>query len=247
MEEENKDESLLTKKEKRELAKTHKQEETIKQTNSQKIQKLFFIAVGIVIVGFLGFKAYSYFSAPVETVSQSLYSISGTDWVRGNQDAQVTIIEYGDFECPACAIFSELVNDVYEKYKDKAKFTFRHFPLPQHTKAMIGSRAAEAAGRQGKFWDMHDFLFSHQEEWVKDSNSKDKVYEYARQMGLDMDKFDRDYNSDEVKNKIEADSNGGYQLRVNATPTFFVNGKKLDNIRGREDFYQVVEKELSTQ
>ena len=154
-------------------------------------------------------------------------SISDTEWVRGNRNASTTLIEYGDFVCPACGQYYPIVKKLEDDFKDDVKFVFRNFPLPSHGNARIAARAAESAGVQGKFFEMHDLLYENQKEWSTASSAKAIFEGYATTLNLDMEQYKKDFESKEIGQKIDEDVRTGNSYGVNATPTFFLNNTKL--------------------
>ncbi len=153
--------------------------------------------------------------------------VAAIDHVKGSETAPITIIEYSDFQCPACGMFFPAVERYTREASTTVRLVYRHFPLPQHLNAPLASRAAEAAGKQGKFWEMYTNLFDGQTRWenFSDLEARAEFAKYAVALGLDMEKYVADLDSDEVKQKIAADQDGGVRIGVNSTPTFFVNGK----------------------
>lgn len=148
---------------------------------------------------------------------------------NGPTDAKVTLVEFGDFQCPACGTVHPVLKQVLVDYAGKIQFVFRHFPLSIHANAQLAARAAEAAGSQGKFWEMHDYLYEHQNDWSFQLKPEAKFAEYARQLGLDLDKFKADTTSTSLADKIGNDMGDGEALGVNATPTIYLNGTKVEN------------------
>ncbi|OGM12896.1 hypothetical protein A3A76_00485 [Candidatus Woesebacteria bacterium RIFCSPLOWO2_01_FULL_39_23] len=249
MEENNTENVPLTRKERRNLAREEKRDfrrASAKDGQAGQAKKLKNWIVGILVVivlFFAGYKFVKFINTPTgdsQTTRAEVLSINDTDWVKGRADARVSIIEYGDYECPACAIYYPLVKRLAEEFPDDIKVAYRDFPLPSHKKALPAARAAEAAGVQGKYWEMHNMLYEKQEEWSALSNPKDKFVEYALSLGLDKDKFLTDFDSKEVEDKITSDESGGYKIGINATPTFYINGKKLGQIRGYDDMKKAV-------
>ncbi len=172
-------------------------------------------------------------------------SVSPSDWLRGNKDAKTILVEYGDFQCPACGAFYPLVKQLEGEYKDKLLFVFRHFPLKQiHANADLAARAAQAAGQQGKFWEMHDMIFENQNVWSNQSKAQDIFVSYAQKIGLEIEHFKKDLDSQEVKTAIDVDYKSGLQSGVDATPTFFLNGKKVKPA-SYEDFKNLLDKALN--
>lgn len=190
-------------------------------------------------------------------------NVTGTqsNHVYGNEQASVTLVEYGDFECPACFGFFPLVKQVKEEYKDKLRFEFRNFPLVQvHQHALAAHRAAEAASKQGKFWEMHDILYQRQEDWNGPSASDPTgipigqaitLFEgYAKELGLNVDQFKTDVEAQDTLGTINADLARGGNDGVNATPTFFLNGKKIEDsstIDTVDEFKKLIDDALGTQ
>jgi protein-disulfide isomerase len=147
------------------------------------------------------------------------------EWVKGNPDAEVTLVEYSDFQCPGCAGAYPIVNSLLNDYGDDLRFVYRHFPLAFHANAIPSARAAEAAGAQGKFFEMHDLLFENQDEWSSLKDAKDTFLSYAEELELDLTAFEASYESDETLGRIEENRDSGREFFITATPTFFVNGK----------------------
>lgn len=132
-----------------------------------------------------------------------------------------------------------------EEFSDDIKLVYRHFPTVSANDLSYPSfRAAEAAGRQGKFWEMHDLLFERQEEWSSDNTPLDKLEGYAEELGLNVESFKSDYESEEVRQKIDNDISSAKQLAVSSTPTFFLSGKRLQNPRSFNSFKSTIEDEI---
>jgi len=143
--------------------------------------------------------------------------------VLGSPMAPVTVVEFSDFQCPHCAAANPELHRVVREYEGKVKLVFKHYPLPSHTRAVPAARAAEAAGRQGKFWEMADVLFTRQRA-LEDAD----LERYAEQIGLDMERFRADFASEEVAKAVDADRAEGEKAEVEGTPTVYVNGRKLE-------------------
>jgi len=155
------------------------------------------------------------------------------DHVFGNKDSKVVLIEYGDFQCPACGSAYPIIKEVTDAYKDKVAFIFRNNPLTAiHPNARAGSAAAEAAGLQGKYWDMHDALYENQTSWSSAAVDKrtDMFVAYASQIGVkDKEKFKKDMESKAVNDKIDFDLALGKRVPVSGTPTILLNNKKIES------------------
>lgn len=147
----------------------------------------------------------------------------------GPPSAPVTIEEFADFQCPTCAGMHPVVKEMRAAYGDRLRIIFREFPLniPAHDKAYDAAVAAEAAGLQGKFWDMQNLLFSNQQTWARSSDYRKIFEDYAQRLGLDVAKFSSDMAGIVAKNRVDADLQRGRSLNVNSTPTFYLNGKQL--------------------
>ncbi len=210
------------------------------------MDKRFWIIVGILIVGFVG---YLLFQGNGKTDTSTASSVKPTSHTRGNEQSSVNLTEYGDFQCPACASYFPLVEQVYEKYQDKIVFQFRHFPLTAiHPNAFAGSRAAEAAAKQGKFWEMYTQLYTNQQAWSGASSPNAFFDAYSKDIGLDEVKFKKDFASREVNDLIKADEAAGKKLDVTATPTFFLNGKKIENApQSLDGFSKLIDEALASQ
>ena len=176
-------------------------------------------------------------STPVSQENQKLLEVVSDDYIKGNKDASVTIVEYLDFECEACGAYYPLVKQLAEEFKNDVRFVNRYFPLPGHKNGLPAALAVEAAGKQGKYWEMHNILFDNQKNWGEKQSPDPAIFEgYAKQIGLNMDQFKKDVGSNEVKERVNRDKNSGTKLGVSGTPTFFLNGEKIPNPKTPEDF-----------
>ena len=161
------------------------------------------------------------------------------NYIKGNPDAQISLVEYSDFQCPACAAFQPVLTDVMNQFGNDIKFEYKHFPLPMHPLALPAARAAEAAGQQGKFYEFHDLLFEKQKTWTKSPNPNALFVQYAEELGLDVKKFRQHMDASLLSDKIEADKKAGDELGITGTPTFYLNGEKMI-INSYEEFYQQI-------
>lgn len=148
--------------------------------------------------------------------------------IKGNPDAPVVLTEYADFQCPACGQFQPVVKDLLDTYGDQLAIEFKHFPLITiHPFAVPAARAAEAAGQQGKFWEMHDKLFENQQVWSRSGSPQVFFRQYAEEIGLDIDLYNRHYGASLIKDKIEAGYSEARELGLTGTPSFFLNGERM--------------------
>ena len=236
----------LTKRERRELAKQEKFKERQKAGTNIKFKKWTVRFIVLLLVGFGVYKIWQWINTPQPGDTKvDILNVRSDDWTKGSPDAKVTLIEYADFECPACKIYStDILKKLADEYPGNLRMVYRHFPLPQHTKAIDAAKAAEAAGVQGKFWEMHDLLYEKQEDWIT-GNLKDKLFGYAESLGLDKAQFEKDFASDSVLKSIKDDENDGYSLRINSTPSFYINGKKVEIKNGYEDLKKAIDQALT--
>ncbi|OGN06532.1 MAG: hypothetical protein A2750_03505 [Candidatus Yanofskybacteria bacterium RIFCSPHIGHO2_01_FULL_45_42] len=167
------------------------------------------------------------------------------DRIRGKADSKVILVEYSDFQCPACRFWHPILEGLYQDYGDRVGFVLRHFPLSQHKNAQLMAQGSEAAGQQGKFWEMSSLLFEKQKDWESASNVRDILTGYAVSLGLNKEKFLADMDSSEIKDKVNNDSRSGSLSKIPGTPTFFLNGKELTNLRGYEDIKAALDAALS--
>lgn len=149
----------------------------------------------------------------------------------GQEEGVITLTEYADFQCPACGGFFPIISQVKEQFKDQIRFEFKHFPLVQiHPNATAAHRAAQAASNQGKFWEMHDRLFEQQQSWSQSNNPATVFQEYAQDLGLDMEQYNAEVGSSETLAVINADIALARDNDVSSTPTFFLDGEKIEDL-----------------
>ena len=158
--------------------------------------------------------------------------------VRGPSEASNTLVEFSDFFCPSCKAAEPYVSQLLNKYPKKIKFIYRHFPLPQHSLAFKASTSAEAAGMQGKFWEYKEKLFESQETLTEKSFS-----EIAKDLGLDLEKFNKDASSEAALAAVQADLITSTKLNLSGTPSFFLNGEKI-NFSSFESLNKTIESKL---
>lgn len=171
--------------------------------------------------------------------------IADTDHSTGKENSKVVLVEFSDFQCPACKAYNPLVKQLMEDYGKDITLVFKNFPLAQHNHAKVAAYAAEAAGKQNKFFEMGDILFDKQEEWSAQDDPTSFFVKYAQLLKLDVNKFKKDMTSDEIKKKVDNDVLAGTQAGVDATPSFFLNGVKLSNPNSYQEFSALVTAELA--
>jgi protein-disulfide isomerase len=206
---------------------------------------LIVVAIVVVVAAAMSGTGSGIPTTPSDFVATTVPAITSADWQEGDTNSPVSVIEYGDFECPACGAYFPIMQQLLQNYGSRVDFVFRNFPLTTiHPNAMIAAQAAEAAGLQGKYWPMHDLLYTDQNDWVNDSTStvvKDYFDVYASSLGLNVTKFDTDINSSAVANKIQIDMTSGNAAQVDHTPTFFINLTQIPNPTSYADFASVLD------
>jgi protein-disulfide isomerase len=213
------------------------------------MNKQFVAIVVVVLVGLFGIFYFNKDSAkaPVSGDDNSNSQTTGSNHTLGENAKSVTLVEYGDFQCPACAAYEPIVKEIREKYQEDISFQFRHFPLQQiHPNARAASRAAEAAGRQDKFWEMHDLLYEQQQVWSS-STTVNSIFEgYAQQLDLDIEQYKQDFASESVNDVINEDFSLGTQDGVNSTPSFILQGELInDPPQDIEGFSELIDKAIA--
>jgi len=168
--------------------------------------------------------------------------ITPDDWVLGPREAPITLLEYGDFECPHCAAARPVLESLVVENLDALQLVFRHFPVTTiHPHALMAAEAAEASGAQGKFWEMHDLIFTHQDRL-------ELVYlrRYAAAVELNMDRFDREMAAHAHLQAVREDFRRGIEDGVNGTPTIFINRLRYDGPRDRESILAAIAAQAAT-
>jgi protein-disulfide isomerase len=199
-----------------------------------------FVIIGLVLVGVtvavvLMSRPSTSNPAPAQNSNQTVTQRVPTQTQPGAQNphskggaaARVTLEEFSDFQCPACGGLAPGLKRVVNDYGDRARVVFRHYPLNMHRYAFLAARAAEAAGLQGKFWEMHDMLYANQKEWSDAMEPRVQFDAYATRLGLDVQKFKADMERQELADRIRADMMRGNSLGVKGTPTVYLNGREL--------------------
>lgn len=163
-----------------------------------------------------------------------------------DSDVSITITEYSDYQCPACAYFHPMVKKLKEQFGNQINIELKYYPLNSHQYAALAARAAESAKNQGKFLEMHNRLFENQNQWAKSGNPTPIFVNYARDIGLDIEQFKEDLNSGETQRAVMEQKQVGANMGVNSTPTFIIEGEQLDPLpRSYAQFEQVVEQYLN--
>lgn len=232
---------------KSELKETKKLEMQNFQTNQRRQNVIKWLIISISSILFLAFFIFIVIQAKQAKNSQKLdISVTSEDHIRGDKNAKLTLVEFSDFQCPACAQIEPMTETLLKDYPKDVRLVYKYFPLMGHPNSIPSAKAAEAAARQGKFWEMHDLLFKRQNEWSVLDNPVDIFKIYAKSLNLDMDKFENDLSSKDTADRIDRDYNLGLTVNIEATPTFFLNGEKL-TISKYDDFKNAVDKNLKNE
>ena len=156
--------------------------------------------------------------------------INDRDHIQGSSSASITLVEFGDFECPYSADAVATIRAIQRSFGERVRFVFRHFPLDKHVHALGAAEAAEAAGAQGKFWEMYDWLFMHQS-----TLAASQIERSVPALGLDRERFNHDVSGHVYRPRIDADRRSGDKSGVSGTPTFFINGVRYDGEGNLDD------------
>lgn len=193
--------------------------------------KILSAIFGVIVIGMVAIFAFA--GGGGSTADNNSETVDQSKLVRPDSHkigtGSVQVVEFGDYQCPACAAAEPNVQKLKQEMGDKITFVYRNFPLPIHKNAMPAAEAAEAAGAQGKYWEMHTKLFTTQTEWENLPNPVDKFAEYAKELGLDADRLKKEVEENKYVDFINQDKRDGDDVGVSATPTFYVNGKKAES------------------
>lgn len=182
----------------------------------------------------------------ISNEQKKILKINPNDYIKGNKKATVTLVEYLDFECEACGFYYPYVKQLTKEFNNDVRFVSRYFPLPGHKNGLPAALAVEAASKQDKYWEMYEIVFENQKNWGERAVADPTIFEeYAKKIGLNMTQFKKDVDSKTVKDRVERDRLSGEQLGVDATPTFYLNGEKLQNPRSPEDFKNIIKTAIS--
>lgn len=179
-------------------------------------------------------------SSPSSSIqNSSILSVKDSDWILGKKDAEVVIIEYSDFQCPACAYASTSLNEVHQSYPNDVAVVYRHFPLAQHQFAFDAAVASEVAGEIGKFWEMHDALFANQ-----DKISQDEILNIAELLSFNRTDFANKMKDKKYKDPVYTDQTQGEDLKLDHTPTLYINGVEYAGNLDKDSIINEVKKYL---
>lgn len=156
----------------------------------------------------------------------NMLDVREDDWTKGNPDADIIVIKYSDFQCPSCLFQAAMDQKIMEEMGDEVLFVYRHFPLPSHQYARLAAKYTEAAGRQGKFWEMHDLIFTNQRQW-SGGRAETAFQQLAESIDVDTDQLKKEVNDPEIAKHIEEEYKQGEALGVTGVPSIFINGQKM--------------------
>jgi protein-disulfide isomerase len=219
--------------------------------------KVFIIVIlatfGLIAGGIYLMSGKSSESAPTPVSSSILvpsgvYETSG--FVNGNYlpaspSATVTLVEFGDYECPACSQYAPYIKQILTDNAGKVNFVFRQYPIPQHKNSLIASYAVEASGLQGRYWEMHEKVYATQIDWANASDPTSVFVTYANDVGLNQNQLLNDLNSQVIKDAVTRDVNDGNTIGITETPTFYINGVKVNLTGSFNQIGDLIEAQLS--
>jgi protein-disulfide isomerase len=207
-----------------------------------------YIWMGGLVIILVALMVWSVKSSSGISTQFELGVINPKDHIEGNASSTVIITEYSDFQCSACRSYYLVMRQMMAEFGDRVVLVYRYFPLSSiHANADFSARAAQAAGLQGKFWEMHDLLFEKQDEWAKSNNIEPIFTSYAKLIGISTEQFLIDFKSKEVKDFVNAQKENATKLGLQATPTFFINGIQIQNPNSTEAFREIINKALKSE
>lgn len=187
---------------------------------------------------------FRYFAAPTPA---TVTEVTTADRIKGNPDAALTLVKFSDFQCPACRTQHNSIKQIWPAIKGSVRFVYRHFPLTNiHPHAVQAARYAEAAGKQGKFWELHDLFFERQRSWTSSKDITPIFDGYVKELGLDLEQLKADADSKEIRDKVGQDAQSARAARAASTPTLFLNGKLLRNVRTPDNLRAAIKEALRT-
>lgn len=205
------------------------------------------VAMAIIVFGIIQFVNEKVIIEPrltnEITENSGILDVREEDWTKGDTHANVVLIKYSDFQCPACRFFAGWDNILSEEYPENVLFVSRYFPLSSFQYSRLAAQYAEAAGRQGHFWEMHDLIYTNQRRWTG-NNAETFFRQYAATLDLDMDQLNEDLQNPEIEERIEADYNEGLQLRIRGVPTIYINGEQISLPNSLEAYRNLIESYL---
>ncbi len=234
----------MTKRELKALRRLEKLDTTRVENKQNRVKWILLVGGSLLFLAFFGVLVIL---AKQNNTKSEAVNLSDAGWSKGVANSKITLVEFADFQCPACRAYHPIVREVLNAYDGELKLIYKHFPLTSiHPNAFAAAKAAEAAGAQGKFFEYHDVLYEKQDEWagLPKLTVLDKFVSYAVQLSLSEKKFKADLENIEFENKIREQQIEGIASGVSSTPTFFLDGKIIKNPRSIGEFKKLIDKEL---
>jgi protein-disulfide isomerase len=238
----------LTKDEKKRIRHQEWEEKLKNEQKSQLYKKIGIWAGAIIIFGLVIWVLILATNNPTTEQTKKITTLPNPttkDIAIGTSSAKVVITEYADFQCPACSVYYLIVKQIIQDFGDNVKYIYRNFPLDMHPNAKPSAYAAYSAFKQGKFTEMEDLLYTNQKDWSTSDNPGDIFKQYAQKIGLDMNKFNKDFASEETKKFVNDQGNEAIALGISSTPTFFVNKTQIQVSPNYEEFKKIIENEIN--
>lgn len=204
---------------------------------------ILIVSFGIYLIAKKGSQNSGNSAVEVNLLKSDILKVRGDDNIRGDRNASISIVVYSDYQCPYCVIFDKTMSQIISVYPGQVKWVYRHFPLPFHKAAKKAAIAVEAAGRQGKYWEFHDKLVENSQSDGKGLSEGD-LLKYAKELGLEIDKFKNDLEDQRIKDKVEFDISSGTQLEIQGTPASYLIAKNgnVEQLEGALSFDQLKSK-----
>ncbi|MBI2595739.1 thioredoxin domain-containing protein [Candidatus Daviesbacteria bacterium] len=202
------------------------------------------LGIGVATIAILAGAVFMFSKNPPAPTADTNILVKSNSHKIASDSAKITVVEFGDYQCPACGLAYPVVERILQDYSGRINFVFRNFPLPQHQNALTAAEAAEAAAAQGKFWEMHNKLYINQGVWSEDKQVFDLFMGYGKDLGLDLTRFEQEVKANKYSDIINQDQNDGSALGVNSTPTFFIGGQKIEGVPNYDTFKNKIDEEL---
>ena len=217
--------------------------------NKSKAVPLMIIILAVALAGGLALylsRQGTAAEATDQNTAQTILQSGGGGRIRGAAEAPITVVEYGDFQCPTCRHYHPILMELLSRYQGKVKLEYHHYPLISiHPNAMGAAMAAESAADQGKYWEMHDMLYERQQEWSPHPNAEAMFLQFALQLGLDGNRFMQSMRSPETRDRILADVTRGNSIVKEGTPTFLINGQPVGGLPDLQGFQEKIDTHLA--
>jgi len=238
----------LTKAQKRELRKQEWQQKAEADKKQEQFKKIaIWVGAALVMILAIAGLAFLVNSSPTSSSQPiNVAPVSDKDITNGVKDSKVTLMEYADFQCPACASYQPILKQILAEYDGKILFVFRNYPLTSiHKNAVISAQAGYAAHKQGGFFEMAESLYDNQKNWESLGDPRPEFIDYAKELKMDINKFEQDMNAGETKNFVKDSERQAISEGMNSTPTFVLNGVKIKSPNNSEAFKRLIDDELN--